>query len=110
MSELTDYEINKRLAEIAGVDVYDANGKGVTLKQRTWRFGPKWSPLTNWSQLGDLIKSQDISFWTVSPAKQWSAECPYRLHGMMEVACADSEVSPERAICLSIIAAHSEEA
>jgi hypothetical protein len=105
MSDMTDYEINKRLAEIAG---YEALPDSLERGAVATTDGFLWSPLTDWSQLGPLMKAQDISVWSLSAAGPWTAECPYRKHGMMECSAATSEISMERAICLAIIAAHEE--
>jgi hypothetical protein len=109
MSDMTDYEINKRLAEIAGVSLYaKSDESGLCRIREKSRRTLLWSPLTDWSQLGPLMKAQDISVWSLSAGGPWTAECPYRKHGMMECASANSEISMERAICLAIIAAHGE--
>jgi len=100
---VTDYEINRRLAEIAGVDVYDANGTGVTLKVRGWPLGPKWRPLTDWSQLGPLLVKTRLTL--VQSVRGSDSARAYHPTKNVGVEAADTM----RAVALAIIAAHEEE-
>jgi len=121
MDELTDYEINKRLAEIAGADFWPAK---IHKRERLYVDGEdtgtgegppaiEWDPLHDWSQLGPLMEQSDITVgaaWDeeTDTYSRWSAMCfpP----GAPEDAEAQSVLNPDlkRAIALSIIAAHDE--
>lgn len=115
---LSDYEINRRLAEIAGhaitEDCSDLDPPDISFGEDpscVFIDGPDgewcWSPLTDWSQLGPLMERFSVR---VGPSgltgdQGWDASIylPEGPVGNMEH-CKD----PRRAICLAIIAAHEE--
>lgn len=109
MSDLTDYEINKRLAEIAGVNVREAlvsdfDAEDPIVLIRMDQQPEAWSPLTDWGQLGPLRERERI--WVSdSDDGTWFASAPPHC-GTTE----PTQRSPDlkRAICLAIIAAHEE--
>jgi hypothetical protein len=106
MSCADDYQINRRLAEIAGAHLVPG-----THELLVYRYGDdypehttEWSPLTDWSQLGPLLDgNHDIALHTDG--------------GLTQVECWPSATQAggatdgdmKRAICLAIIAAHDDE-
>ena len=101
---MNDHEIAKRLADIIDLRVTEH----VRGERLVWLIGGKqeWNPMEKIEQLWPLVKKNDVSVWTIAPGAQWAAECPFRLHGMMECAEGNSEISMEHAIALAIINAH----
>ena len=100
---MDDHEINKRLAEIAGVEVEE--DAGLLWHQSEGPLpGIEWSPLTDWSQLGPLRVEQEIS--TMPPTRSHPA---WRAYGKRIARDIPTSTSAMRAICLAIIAAHGEE-
>ncbi len=108
---MNDYEINRRLAEIAGVDVlqkYYEDGDGPFLL--TIADFDVWNPLHNWSQLGPLMERFRVQVepgWLRYPD---GAECWGAIVVCEDGTSADGE-DPDlkRAIALAIIAAFEEE-
>ena len=100
---MTDYEINKRLAEIAGHEVVTIGDGGVV-----WVGGLVgrdyvcvWSPLTDWSQLGPLMERFETDVLTYGGEYQVDVHVEARAGG-------HTSTDLKRAICLAIIAAHEE--
>ena len=99
---MDDHEINKRLAEIAGVYAVECPVSGSLL------FRPKpdaqhveWHPLTDWSQLKPLTKRENIRIAPNPDASDW-----WRA---WKIGCAHADsLSLKRAISMAIIAAHAE--
>ena len=119
MVEMTDYEINKRLAEIAGFEWAELDGRFQYARLNHPDFGsmwaPEWSPLTDWSQLGPLMER--FGAWPEPynfdrPDGYWEGCCET---GPAWADVFDTESGwprsedMKRAICLAIIAAHEEE-
>jgi hypothetical protein len=105
MNDLTDYEINKRLAGISEVSVAPDGENRVGIEEGLLTGeGDEWPPLTDWSQLGPLMEAFISDIRRVPGSRQHSAECwcdePGESHGMYTAS------SLPRAICLAIIAAH----
>ena len=103
MVEMTDYEINRRLAEIAGVKAWDRRLFGVLrmyidVDPENSDEVEEWSPLTNWSQLGPLMERERIEI-TKDGHEYWGA-------WLNDHEPAAVEKDLKRAICLAIIAAH----
>ena len=115
---MDDFEINKRLAEIAGVDVVqDDFGMPWSVKNSDRH----WCPLCDWSQLGPLMERHHVH---VGPEYgEMHEEQPGVWAERLEkwVAVADEpgslnggtvriRQSPDlkRAVCMAIIAAHEE--
>jgi len=103
---MNDYEINKRLAEIAGgfsrIDALDAIGCCQVVRDGNCY---PWSPLTDWSQLGPLMERLfvQVDFRLGPPAMAMAYIEAGKCDGTW---IADPDL--KRAICLAIIAAHQE--
>jgi len=109
MGDLTDYEINKRLAEIAQVFAYsnEATEEGSTALY--FYGGTEWSPLTDWSQLAPLMERFMFDAERHSDAHDsiWTVTAQSMPGSPMVRATAETL---KRAICLAIIAAHQPDA
>jgi hypothetical protein len=111
---MDDYQINKRLAEIAGLNVIEDTSECEPLEDYEDPNGILcgvaweeivWSPLTDWSQLGPLMEQFDVAVkrrvgGTSSHDGHWAAE----VDGLFGV-----DLDMKRAICLAIIAAHEDD-
>ena len=110
---MTDYEINRRLAEIAGHARWIAERQSferqgiVSLKQGNPvaysrdEYPPAWSPLTNWSQLGPLMERFETDVLLYKGTNQVDVYVGDRAGG-------HTSTDLKRAICLAIITAHEE--
>jgi hypothetical protein len=115
MGDLTDYEINLRLAEIANTRVsrcvMEPEGRSILMRMEdAYPVVPleEWSPLTDWSQLGPLMERERASAETIwSHCRQWRSEVRMG-PGKVPVRADDRDL--KRAICLAIIAAHQPDA
>ena len=105
MTDLTDYEINRRLAEIAGVRLYakrDESGL-CRIKPPPDLGSGLWKPLTDWSQLGPLMEAHVLRAERHpydNPGQEWRVDCGSGGHGL--------GTGLKHAICLAILAAHEE--
>lgn len=109
---MDDYEINRRLAEIAGEMVWRTtfadNRQGLGYPGTPKRPIREWSPLTDWSQLGPLMEAHvlDIERYATDP-QEW---CVWAMRGGKEgTKPGYAHIDLRRAICRAIIAAHEEE-
>ena len=97
---MDDYEVNKQLAEIAGVE-WESRGEedGVAVcVDGGWH---EWSPLTDWSQMGPLMERFEVDV------------LPYKGEYQVDVYVEDragghTSTDLKRAICLAIVAVHEE--
>lgn len=104
MTEMTDYEINLRLAKIAGIEDIPWLHKPHPPYVRMPGFVP-YSPLTDWSQLGPLMEQH---VWDIERhlGPTWSVWAQgFERHSVLPGA---TDADLKRAICLAIIAAHEE--
>ena len=108
MVEMTHYEINRRLAEIAGKNVwrttFPSGRYGLCFPTTPKRPQVEWSPLTNWSQLGPLMERFVYALDRCeydNPGRYWFVSTEL---GDRDEAVRDPDL--KRAICLAIIAAH----
>ena len=114
---MTDYEINKRLAEIAGharwiAEQQHFERQGIVSFKRENpaaysrdEYPPAWQPLTDWSQLGPLMEQH---VWDIERHLEptWSVWAQgFERHSVLPGA---TDPDLKRAICLAIIAAHEE--
>lgn len=110
---MNDFQINKRVAEIAGLNVWVNESQGLLREQSPLADKPSvfdWDPLHKWHQLGPLVKRFNVE-WSrgnfsgepMAVIRDLGAfdDEPVLL-GMANDPCL------ERAICLAIIDAHKE--
>lgn len=101
MSELTDLELNKKIAAIDGVEVYEEDnqfyGHVLFRKQRVAGLGPEvYDPARNWNITGPLMVKHEIDL--------------EKCHNEKVGYCASSgliserNLNPQRAILLAIVA------
>jgi hypothetical protein len=99
MTDLTNEDICRRLAEIAGVRIY---------RSHAWLYiygdGKEWNPLESWSQIGPLIERFRVEFVIVKFHWEAWVNADSRAGGGVW----RSADNPRRAACLAIIAAHGE--
>lgn len=121
MDEMTDYEINRRFAEIAGVRVRSTMGSpdGTRLPSViVWKpektearegYTP-WSPLTDWGQLGPLVERYVYRIERGYPGENscYAAAVSFPEPGEWVMARGPDCADLKRAIALAIIAAHEE--
>ena len=101
---MDDFEINKRLAEIAGVDVVqDDFGMPWSVKNSDRH----WCPLCDWSQLGPLMERHWVDLRPDTDEASWRASC--KTKSDMWACLIHPETDLKRAVCLAIIAAHAED-
>lgn len=108
MTDLDDFTINSKVAEANGYTVA-GNHCGVPIvlgaPGADAHGQTRFSPLTDWSQLGPLLEGRCIDLRTrLHPAVCYSAyvergDCEFRFSESSDL---------KRAICLAIIAKHSE--
>lgn len=105
---MTDYQINKRLAEIIGLGVgWPLEDGSVKIKYGSF----VWNPLINGQQLMSLIKIYEVR---VQPryTDNWGSEPNQLIGWKAKIAsntlyCYSQRAStPEKAVALAIIAAH----
>jgi hypothetical protein len=105
---VTDYEISKRLAEIAGVEVDERpdwlGGPVMLLWHSSCGQSDFWSPLTDWSQLAPLVERFvfDVERHSAAQDSPWTVIAQRTPESPM----VDASGPLDRAICLAIIAAH----
>lgn len=112
--EMDDYAINRRLAEIAGVEVRDDGERregiegGLLVGMSTW--DDYWSPLTDWSQLGELIERFPFD------VHRYPVHGDGELFAIVDVHTIDGSRGKgragdhdlKRALCMAILTAHEE--
>lgn len=116
--KMNDYEINLRLAEIAGRDLTDMPDwwhEGGSPEVFVFAGPPEaaamptdvmcWSPLTDWSQLGPLMERFAVEPCSDVTGDNWCAKA------YVTDMCGPTRfaVSMKRAVCLAIIGAHEDE-
>jgi len=111
---MTDYEINRRLAEIAGLAVTSPRigamqewvsvaDDRLVYHQHPWSPGEPWDPLHDWSQLGPLMEQCRIGL-------EYQGEWDAWAYNADDLGNEGQHCDPDlkRAIALAIIAAHEE--
>lgn len=104
MSEMTDFDICKKIAEIEGVkfrvrnEMLEAHPWTVATGFSCAHMGKEYDPL-NWSITGPLMVKYKVSFWD---RENGYYAAKVREFGNNPIC----DKNPQRAICLAIIAKH----